>query len=136
MNTGNGIYSNPPMKIRLQGNSIRYRLRQPEVSRFEQEGIVEEIVQLGPGSTQQLSFSLRLTDAENVTVVQEGNGICIGLPYRAAERWTSSDLVGLEAIVDLGNGTDLKVLVEKDFACLDRGEEDNAGAYANPAKNC
>lgn len=53
-----------------------------------------------------------------------------------ADRWTDSDLVGFDAIVETSNGDGLKVLVEKDFKCLDGSDEDNVGAYPNPAKEC
>jgi hypothetical protein len=30
----------------------------------------------------------------------------------------------------------LDVLIEKDFACLDRNDADNEGTYPNPLANC
>ena len=66
---------------------------------------------------------------ENATTI-------IHVPQSMADRWTDSDLVGFDAIIEIGNGDALKVLVEKDFKCLDGSDEDNIGAYPNPAKQC
>ena len=125
------------MKIRLQGNSLRYRLRQPEVMRFKEEGIVEEKIVLGSGPDAVLCFSLRRKGSGNITVEYSSNAVIVGVPQQVADPWSTTDQVGWEADVDMGNGIILRVLVEKDFACLDRKEEDEKeGAYPNPAKTC
>jgi hypothetical protein len=36
----------------------------------------------------------------------------------------------------LGNGQSLKLLLEKDFVCLDHTDEDQSDNYPNPNKTC
>src|SRR4051812_20757672 len=106
------------MKIRLQGNSLRYRLRQPEMIRFKEQGIVEEKIVLGFGPDAVLCFVLRATDSGNITVAYKKNQVTVSVPHHIAEPWMETEQVGWDAAVDTGNGIILKVLVEKDFACL------------------
>jgi hypothetical protein len=124
------------MKIRIQGNSIRYRLRQPELENFKIYGSVTETIMLGKESTDELRFVLQRSANNEITVQYADRTTTIGIPESLANRWTDSDLVGFDGIIEIGNGDALKVLVEKDFKCLDGSEEDNVGAYPNPSKQC
>lgn len=132
----NNIYSDSFMKIRIQGNSIRYRLRQPEVEFFKIYGSVIETIQLGKELTDRLVFILKRSLNDEIAVQYADKTTIINVPGSLAERWVSSDLVGFDAAIDIGNGNVLKVLVEKDFKCLDGSDEDNVGAYPNPAEQC
>ena len=40
--------------------------------------------------------------------------------------------VGVYTTLDMGSAGSLEVAVEKDFACLDRSDEDNCDTFANP----
>ncbi|HTM91569.1 MAG TPA: hypothetical protein VL095_04070 [Flavisolibacter sp.] len=122
------------MKIRIQGNSIRYRLRQPEVENFKRYGSVTEVIQLGKESTDQLRFILQKSPGNEITVQFENATTTIHVPQPMADTWTDSDLVGFDAISEIYNGDGLQVLIEKDFKCLDGSDEDNIDAYPNPAK--
>lgn len=124
------------MKIRIQSNSIRYRLRQPEVENFKKYGSVTETIRLGKESTEQLLFVLQKYRGEDIAVEFANTTTTIQVPQAMADRWTDSDLVGFDAIVEIGNDDGLKILIEKDFKCLDGSDEDNVGAYPNPAKQC
>jgi hypothetical protein len=44
----------------------------------------------------------------------------------------SSDKVGIAESISLGELGSLALLIEKDFACLDRSDEDNKDTFANP----
>jgi hypothetical protein len=49
-----------------------------------------------------------------------------------ARAWANGDEVGFEGLVG-----PLRVLVEKDYACLtERPHEDDADAFPNPNKSC
>ena len=124
------------MKIRMQGSSIRFRLKQPEVEQFQKQGAITENIQLGSKANEQLSFVLQKTKADNIAVQYGGNTTTIYVPMSLAEEWTETERVGFNAEINLGDGKVLKVLVEKDFKCLDGTEEDNIGSYPNPMKNC
>jgi hypothetical protein len=124
------------MKIRIQGNSIRYRLREPEVESFKKHGTISEAIQLGDAPSELLRFVLQKSSFTDVTIQLNDKTTAIHVPEQIAQRWTNSDLVGFDAIIEIGNGRELKILVEKDFKCLDGSEEDNIGAYPNPSAQC
>lgn len=60
------------------------------------------------------------------------NRIVILLPADQAIAWGVTDQVGIADNIVLGKLGSLGLLIEKDFACLDRSEEDNEDAYPNP----
>jgi len=61
-----------------------------------------------------------------------GSGVSIVIPADQANTWGSSDQVGIAESISLGEFGSLALLIEKDFACLDRSEEDNKDTFANP----
>lgn len=124
------------MKVRISGNSIRFRLRQPEVATFGEIGKIEEITEFGPESNDRLSFCLMIHQEANLSVSYKTNSITIGVPKHTAAEWTNTASVGFSGTIDTGKGRRIDILVEKDFVCLDRPEEENLGAYPNPNTVC
>ncbi|RYY93557.1 MAG: hypothetical protein EOO11_19520 [Chitinophagaceae bacterium] len=122
------------MKIRIQGNSIRYRLKEPEVRRFSETGLIEETMQLGGGAA--LRFRLELGPGAEVSVEHRVNTVTVRVPQALGQEWTGTERVGFDAEVGLDADARLKVLVEKDWACLDGSEEENIGSYPNPMTEC
>lgn len=122
------------MKLRIKGNSVRLRLTQPEVAMLSEKGVVEERAGFPAGGA--LVYRL-VADGE---AREPGAGykdgvIIVWLPAAAAARWARGAVVGLEFTSPLKEGGELRVLVEKDFACLDphRGENEE-GTFPNPSK--
>jgi hypothetical protein len=62
--------------------------------------------------------------------------ITLQVPQQLVQEWTLTDLVGFEEEIQTVKGKKIKVLVEKDFACLDKTVEENEGTYPNPKANC
>jgi hypothetical protein len=60
-------------------------------------------------------------------VVYRSGEVVIALPKSTASEWAESDQVGIYAAVE---GT-LNLIVEKDFACLDLSDADNADTLPN-----
>jgi len=58
--------------------------------------------------------------------------VTVRIPSAMARQWKTSDTVSLSGTVDLGPAGTLDVLVEKDFACLNHSDADNADAFPNP----
>jgi len=58
--------------------------------------------------------------------------VAILIPADQAHAWGEIDQVGIAEDISLGNLGSLALLIEKDFACLDRSEEDNEDAFPNP----
>ena len=124
------------MKIRILANTLRFRLRQPEVQLFQEKGKVIEVTEFGPNLQDQLQFCLEKTEHPQFTISFTNNITTIGVPVTLAEEWTNSDLIGFNAKIDTGKGKVIEILVEKDFVCLDDPLDNNIGAYPNPKAIC
>ena len=89
---------------------------------------------LGPGQT--LVYAVR-TQGAKVAAVLEGSRIEVHVPVEVAARWAHGADVSLEATQDAGDEQTLRILVEKDFACLtERPHEDDSDAFENPNGSC
>ncbi len=123
------------MKIRIKGNSIRYRLTKTEIDNFGKLGFLEERTEFLNGP----SFYYRLEKKkgiENLEAGFSGNKICIFIPEKIAKEWTTTDIIGFDTKMKIGEGKELFLLVEKDFVCLDHTFEDQSDNYPNPNKVC
>lgn len=122
------------MKIRIKGNSIRIRLTKTEVEDFSKNGFIEEKTEFGNNH-----FSYRIESSVShqvLTAAYIENRIVIYIPITIAKNWTSTDLVGFENKMDIGNNKHLFLLIEKDFVCLDNTFEDQSDNYPNPNAVC
>ena len=119
------------MKLRIQGNSLRLRLSQSEVSQFSKTGFVEDSIQFGPGT----AFAYALESMSSLASPQAlfSNGwLRIQVPGAEATDWARSDRVGMEGDQPLESGKRLSILIEKDFQCLHGGEARDPDAFPNP----
>ena len=123
------------MKLRIKGNSIRLRLLRDEVERFASEGRITDEARFGANG---LRYSLIMSDeAETIHANFEDQEISVFIPERAARDWTTSERVGFETEQVIGGDQTLSILIEKDFACLDRPDDpDREQAYPNPNVAC
>ncbi|MCC9167713.1 DUF7009 family protein [Pontibacter harenae] len=124
------------MKIRILGNSIRFRLREPEVQQFQRSGNVTETTTFGPEPTDQIKFVLEQSVETELAINYNLGTTIIKVPKHLAEEWVGTNLVGFEGTVVTGKGQRIELLVEKDFVCLDRPDEENEGAYPHPKTVC
>lgn len=60
------------------------------------------------------------------------NRVSVLLPVDQAYVWGATDQVGIAEEISLGTLGSLSLLIEKDFASLDRSDEDNQDTFANP----
>ena len=126
------------MKLRLQENSIRLRLLQTEVRRLRETGVVSETIVFGSNPAEHLTYSLRVSEnAGEISAQVSGNKIEILLPLNSAENWTDTNGVGLYAEQKISDQTSLKIVIEKDFVCVERPlDADNKDAFPHPKMNC
>jgi hypothetical protein len=118
------------MKLRIKGNSLRYRLTRTEVERLSETGLVEEKITFGDSV---LTYALCTTESGALSATFSDNRITVFLPSAFANEWVHSDKVGFDARLPLnGEEEDLYLLIEKDFTCLDNVEEDQSDNYPNP----
>ncbi len=115
-----------PVKLRLNQDSIRFRLRQGDVQTLLAVGLTESSVALN-GVT--LGFGLRLREGKAEARL-EGSCLTVFVPVADAQRWASTETVGLEYLLISGT----RLSVEKDFACLEpRPGETDEGTFSRPA---
>ncbi|NKI25954.1 hypothetical protein HCG49_05210 [Arenibacter sp. 6A1] len=119
------------MKIRIQGNSIRYRLTRSEVQKLGQSGYIEQRTEFNGKS---FIYVVR-TKPDITTLLAEfkHDTITLFLPASEQNLWPQSERIGYEHKMVLNNGNTLSLLLEKDFVCLDERIEDQSDNYPNPA---
>jgi hypothetical protein len=115
------------MKLRIKGNTIRFRLTQGEVARLRAGEALRETTEFA--AAQILAY--RLEPAAGIGAMQAGfeNGVVtVRLPESEVVAWADGDAVGM-----YGRPGVLDVAIEKDFQCLARaGSTEEADAFPNP----
>lgn len=121
------------MKLRIRGNSIRLRLTKSEVEHLGETGKVENAVAFG-AATPGLRYELRTAvDGDRPRAKFDDNCLSISIPANAAKHWIRSEQVSIEEMQPVDGSKFLRILVEKDFACLaERSGEDDTDAFPNP----
>jgi len=112
------------MKIRIKGNSLRYRLTRSDTALLADEGHLRESVDFG---SKQLFYALQVVDDEQLSATYKDDVITVYVPQRLIQEFADTDKVGFE-----GTHGNLHLLVEKDFTCLDNVAEDQSDNYPNP----
>jgi hypothetical protein len=121
------------MKLRTNKNSIRLRLNQSEVEQFKSFGMVSESIAFTGLNCNNLQYSLIQANHERISVNFLNNHLRVYVPVNIAERWCTSEDVGFDTLIDLPDDSNLYVLVEKDFKCLQvRNHEDESDNFDNP----
>jgi len=112
------------MKIRIKGNSLRYRLTKSDMYRLSREGYLEDRTNFGKRA---LVYVIQKTNEHQLSAFFDDNIICLQVPGVMIEELDKTDRVGFE-----GKQGELLLLVEKDFTCLDNVDEDQSDNYPNP----
>jgi hypothetical protein len=116
------------MKLRLQGNSLRFRLTRSEVATLDEDGLIAETTHFGVGHP--LTYRLRKeTGGADVRAELADRVITVSAPAGEVHKWATSAEVGITA----RDGV-LRIAIEKDFRCLTRRDEDEADAYPHPVE--
>jgi hypothetical protein len=115
------------MKLRIQGNSLRLRLTQKEVTLVRNRGLVESLIEFAPRHS--LIYLLEGSpNAETMTATFDGSAIRVTIPMDQMTDWMEGDRVAVEARSQTG----VQLLVEKDFKCLHRSVEEEPDACPHP----
>ena len=121
------------MKLRIKGNSIRLRVTRSEVSRLVAEGRIEETIRFAADERSHLTYALEHSEAiARMQLAMRPQEVAVIVPSLVALPWAESQDVGIYEHVDLGPHGTLELMVEKDFACLDLSDEENADTFPNP----
>lgn len=120
------------MKLRIRDNSIRLRLTQTEVDTVRSAGVVRSRVSLPGGNGLDYVLEISATTARPSARLSD-SALTISFPESDVKRWASTEQVSIAADEALDDGEVLKILVEKDFACLaPREGEDESDMYPHP----
>ena len=121
------------MKLRIKANSLRLRVSRSEVARILAGDCLEETIHFTPEPAAKFTYALQQVQSlSRPTVQYKENSVVILIPADQASAWGTTDQVGIAEDIGLGNLGSLAILIEKDFACLDRSEEDNEDTFPNP----
>jgi hypothetical protein len=120
------------MKIRIKGNSLRYRLTRSELDLLAGKGVLREKINFGAAA---LQYELVSSKGHQLSAAYQDNHITLYFPEAWINDWINSDKVGYEHTVSLENNETLHLLVEKDFTCLENVAEDQSDNYPNPLLN-
>lgn len=118
------------MKLRTLENSVRLRLSQTEVAQIGDQQSV--CVKVGLPAGNALTYEL-CPSKGSLDVALADDRLVIQVPGEKLVAWAHSNEVGLEEHLELPNDDSLRLLIEKDFACLKpRDGEDESDLYPHP----
>jgi hypothetical protein len=119
------------MKIRIKDNFIRFRLTRSEVETLASIGRLEAFTQFNP--IQRFSYAIESSnEIHDMQAELTQNSITLKVPARDIVNWPQNTLTGFNTIADNGTNEGLRLLLEKDFVCLDETIEDQSDNYPNP----
>jgi hypothetical protein len=116
------------MKIRIKDNSIRFRLTQSEVAELGQKGVISSFTEF---VDHPFIYAIERTEDEELSAAFIENRIVLKMPKDMINEWISTDRVGFDGQAGL-----VKILIEKDFVCIDNTLEDQSDNYPNPNIKC
>jgi hypothetical protein len=121
------------MKIRIKGDSIRFRLTQTEVKELSENGEIYDSTNFG---NLKLSYSVVLNkNIDNLNVRFENNGIILEMPVSIGKYWYTNDIITFDHNFITSKKNELYLLLEKDFTCLNNTIEEQLDNYPNPKLN-
>ena len=120
------------MKLRIRDNSVRLRLMRGEVAELRSTGIVAAKTSFPGGRHLEYVVESSPANIKPQAFLSEST-LTVRLPETSVLAWSGSEQVSIEAEQPLDDGGSLRILVEKDFACLaPREGEDESDMYPHP----
>ncbi|HRK51309.1 MAG TPA: hypothetical protein PLN05_12835 [Pyrinomonadaceae bacterium] len=120
------------MKLRIRENTLRFRLGRSEVETFAQTGAIGDNVRFGLGKND-FGYLLEKTPDSNFSASFADGTIVVRVPASDANSWANSDEVSLAGTFLADEQTELRILIEKDFVCLNaHNDEDQSDRYPHP----
>ncbi|KUY26383.1 DUF7009 family protein [Elizabethkingia ursingii] len=116
------------MKIRIKDNSVRFRLTQSEVHELGENGIVSSLTQF---ADRPFIYMVKRTNDTELSADFIENRIVMKMPEAMVEELVMTDRIGFDSESGI-----VKLLIEKDFVCIDNTVEDQSDNYPNPNIKC
>ena len=102
------------MKIRIRGNSIRYRLDKADIATLQEQQQVTEITTIGTGT---LQFTIH-AKAGDPAITLNAYGVELSLPADQVSTWVTTEQVGFKHELPNADGSVLRL---KDVARVELG---------------
>jgi hypothetical protein len=112
------------MKIRIKGNSLRYRLTRSDIAALVKDGYLQESTAF---ANQTLIYAIKVKQTEQLEAEFTGHQITLFISKAMVRELADTEKVGFNH-----QGNILHLLIEKDFTCLDNVEEDQSDNFPNP----
>ena len=113
------------MKLRMNEDSVRLRLRRSEVDQFRKTGSVSAAMRFPNGRA--LTYRLAASGIGEITVSFVEDVLEVLVPAGEGEVWSGGNAVGM-----YGSSCGIEILVEKDFRRTSMPSPDDADRYPNP----
>lgn len=128
------------MKLRIRENSIRVSVDRADLAELLERGRVLDVLRFGPGINRTFTYAVvvGLALPAHPRADYSAGILVVTIDRGDAEAWSKGNQVGFDHEQAVEGGT-VRVILEKDFACLDRPEEDSAEdvwAFPNPSEVC
>ena len=121
------------MKLRIKGNSLRLRISRSEVANLLKGDRLEETIHFAPRANAKFTYAVEQTASMSALSIRYAeNNVTVLIPADQANAWCVSEQIGIAESLSTGSFGVLEVLIEKDFACLDRSDEENEDTFPNP----
>jgi hypothetical protein len=118
------------MKLRIEGNSVRLRVKKSDLEKLKKDGIVRESVAFLKGF--HLYYELKTdTKIKTIEASFSSGTIAVSIPLSMSDAWIDTEQVGLENTAENG----FYVLIEKDFPCKTRVDEDKNDLFQELTEN-
>ncbi|WP_034889678.1 DUF7009 family protein [Gillisia sp. Hel_I_29] len=117
------------MKIRIRGNSVRFRLTKDEVEILCRTNYIEEITNF---PSIDFSYAVVVSDVKVLAIDFTNNKIFLHVPEKLIEGWYFNNKVDFSHTAPTNNNRTIDILLEKDFTCLEDRGEDESNNYPNP----
>ena len=126
------------MKLRCTHNSIRMRIRKSELDVLHRNNKLSEKIHFPSGEA--LEFSI-IIDSKYTAIGINKSRDKIGLliPKPIFQNWANNNEVGIYVHLATPSGIALDLILEKDFPCKTREEENKADYFSeleNNQENC
>jgi len=126
------------VKLRCTTNSIRIRLVKSDLEKLKSTLQINDQITFPNGES--LIYSLAINNHNSIVSNVDNNHIEVSIPNTIANDWINSDKVSIENFLPLPDGKELHILIEKDFPCKDREEENKEDTFwelsDKDPKNC